>query len=74
MRKPLMGLWWMALIRTHAHRRGPVFNQAEKRGRHADLLAQDGMYAAMWWRQQEAAARTLESPDASPPKAIEAAK
>jgi ATP-binding cassette, subfamily B, heavy metal transporter len=44
-----------------------------ERGRHAELLAQDGMYAAMWWRQQEAAARRLESPDASPAKAIEAA-
>ncbi len=40
-----------------------------ERGRHGELLAQDGMYAAMWWRQQEAAARRLESPDASPPKA-----
>ncbi|HWA49626.1 MAG TPA: ABC transporter ATP-binding protein/permease [Dongiaceae bacterium] len=45
-----------------------------ERGRHGDLLAQDGMYAAMWWRQQEAAAQKLGSPDASPPKAIEAAK
>ncbi len=25
-----------------------------ERGRHADLLARDGLYAAMWWRQQEA--------------------
>ena len=25
-----------------------------ERGRHDDLLTQDGLYAAMWWRQQEA--------------------
>jgi ATP-binding cassette subfamily B protein len=43
-----------------------------ERGRHADLLAQDGMYAAMWWRQQEAAERKLASPDKA--AAIEAAK
>jgi hypothetical protein len=30
------------------------------------------MYAAMWWRQQEAAERRLESPEK--PVAIEAAK
>jgi ATP-binding cassette subfamily B protein len=27
-----------------------------ERGRHDDLLARDGSYAAMWWRQQEQAA------------------
>ena len=28
-----------------------------ERGRHADLLARDGAYAALWRRQQEAAER-----------------
>ena len=45
-----------------------------ERGRHADLLAQDGMYAAMWWRQQEAAERKLAAPLPDQPVAIEAAK
>ena len=45
-----------------------------ERGRHADLLAQDGMYAAMWWRQQEAAERKLASPSPDKVTVIEAAK
>ncbi|MGH6894641.1 MAG: ABCB family ABC transporter ATP-binding protein/permease [Dongiaceae bacterium] len=48
-----------------------------ERGRHADLLREDGVYAAMWWRQQEAAERKLRGIDidASPPKVpVEAAK
>src|SRR5690606_23392278 len=43
-----------------------------ERGKHADLPALDGMYAAMWWRQQEAAERKLASPDKV--ASIEAAK
>jgi ATP-binding cassette subfamily B protein len=45
-----------------------------ERGRHGELLQQDGIYAAMWWRQQEAAERKLRGVDqaldidASPPK------
>jgi ATP-binding cassette subfamily B protein len=45
-----------------------------ERGRHGELLQQDGIYAAMWWRQQEAAERRLRGVDqaldldASPPK------
>jgi ABC-type transport system involved in Fe-S cluster assembly fused permease/ATPase subunit len=45
-----------------------------ERGRHGELLQQDGIYAAMWWRQQEAAERKLRGIDqaldidASPPK------
>src|SRR5262245_31857149 len=45
-----------------------------ERGRHGQLLQQDGVYAAMWWRQQEAAQRKLRGVeqdldvDASPPK------
>jgi len=45
-----------------------------ERGRHGALLQQDGVYAAMWWRQQEAAERKLRGVDqgldidASPPK------
>ena len=44
-----------------------------ERGRHGALLQQDGIYAAMWWRQQEAAERKLRGVDqtldidASPP-------
>jgi ATP-binding cassette subfamily B protein len=40
-----------------------------ERGRHAALLREDGVYAAMWWRQQEAAERKLRGidVDASPP-------
>jgi ATP-binding cassette, subfamily B, heavy metal transporter len=40
-----------------------------ERGRHAALLREDGIYAAMWWRQQEAAERKLRGidVDASPP-------
>lgn len=40
-----------------------------ERGRHAALLREDGIYAAMWWRQQEAAERKLRGIDidASPP-------
>ena len=52
-----------------------------ERGRHGELLQQDGIYAAMWWRQQEAAERKLRGIDqaldidASPPKVpVEAAK
>ncbi len=48
-----------------------------ERGRHGDLLREDGVYAAMWWRQQEAAERKLRGVDvdASPPKVpAEAAK
>jgi len=52
-----------------------------ERGRHGELLRQDGIYAAMWWRQQEAAERKLRGVDqgldidASPPKVpVEAAK
>ena len=52
-----------------------------ERGRHGELLQQDGIYAAMWWRQQEAAERKLRGVDqaldidASPPKVpVEAAK
>ncbi|HET6157822.1 MAG TPA: ABC transporter ATP-binding protein/permease [Dongiaceae bacterium] len=52
-----------------------------ERGRHGALLQQDGIYAAMWWRQQEAAERKLRGVDqaldidASPPKVpVEAAK
>ena len=37
-----------------------------ERGRHTALLARDGFYAAMWRRQQEAAARGLPDPDAAP--------
>jgi len=50
-----------------------------ERGRHGALLQQDGVYAAMWWRQQEAAERKLRGVDqsldidASPPKVPEAA-
>jgi ATP-binding cassette subfamily B protein len=46
-----------------------------ERGRHGDLLQLDGIYASMWWRQQEAAERKLRGLDqaldidASPPKA-----
>ncbi len=32
-----------------------------ERGRHADLLARDGVYAEMWRRQQEAAAEAAEA-------------
>jgi ATP-binding cassette subfamily B protein len=47
-----------------------------ERGRHGDLLRHEGVYAAMWWRQQEAAERKLRGvdrdsdidADASPPK------
>jgi ATP-binding cassette, subfamily B, heavy metal transporter len=45
-----------------------------ERGRHGELLQQDGIYAAMWWRQQEAVERKLRGldqaldVDASPPK------
>jgi ATP-binding cassette subfamily B protein len=45
-----------------------------ERGRHGHLLQQDGVYAAMWWRQQEAAERKRRGVeqdldvDASPPK------
>jgi ATP-binding cassette subfamily B protein len=51
-----------------------------ERGRHGELLQQDGIYAAMWWRQQEAAERKLRGVDqgldidASPPKMPEAVK
>ncbi len=44
-----------------------------ERGRHTELLAQDGMYAAMWWRQQEAQERKLASPSPDKAVAIEAA-
>ncbi len=37
-----------------------------ERGRHADLLARDGAYAALWRRQQEAAARGAVDIDATP--------
>ena len=37
-----------------------------ERGRHAQLLALDGFYAAMWRRQQEAAALGLPDVDGSP--------
>ncbi|HEV8391258.1 MAG TPA: ABC transporter ATP-binding protein/permease [Dongiaceae bacterium] len=51
-----------------------------ERGRHGALLQEDGIYAAMWWRQQEAAERKLRGIDqdldidASPPKVPEAVK
>jgi ATP-binding cassette subfamily B protein len=46
-----------------------------ERGRHAALLAQDGFYAAMWRRQQEAAARgePIASPSPVPTLAAPAA-
>jgi ATP-binding cassette subfamily B protein len=49
-----------------------VLNQGRivERGHHQALLALDGVYAAMWRRQQEAAALGLPDPDASPPKEI----
>jgi ATP-binding cassette subfamily B protein len=34
-----------------------------ERGRHGDLLRHEGVYAAMWWRQQEAAERKLRGVD-----------
>ena len=34
-----------------------------ERGRHVDLLAHDGKYAAMWRRQQEAREHDASSPD-----------
>jgi ATP-binding cassette, subfamily B, heavy metal transporter len=37
-----------------------------ERGRHGDLLAQAGKYAAMWRRQQEAARREVEAEDPLP--------
>jgi ABC-type transport system involved in Fe-S cluster assembly fused permease/ATPase subunit len=40
-----------------------------ERGSHQSLLARAGFYAAMWQRQQEAAALGLPDPDASPPSA-----
>jgi ATP-binding cassette subfamily B protein len=39
-----------------------------ERGNHQALLARGGFYAAMWRRQQEAAALGLPDLDASPPK------
>ena len=40
-----------------------------ERGSHQTLLARGSRYAAMWQRQQEAAALGLPDPDASPPSA-----
>ena len=34
-----------------------------ERGRHAELLARDGAYAALWHRQQEAARRAVPTPE-----------
>jgi ATP-binding cassette subfamily B protein len=45
-----------------------------ERGNHHALLSRDGFYAAMWRRQQEAAALGLPDPDASPPKDVPAAE
>ncbi|MEE2720356.1 MAG: ABC transporter ATP-binding protein/permease, partial [Pseudomonadota bacterium] len=43
--------------------------QIAERGGHADLIAQDGIYAAMWLEQQEAAKRAELSREAPPPVA-----
>jgi ATP-binding cassette subfamily B protein len=42
-----------------------------ERGTHADLLARDGLFAEMWRKQQEAAARGTIDEDASPAEAAE---
>jgi ABC-type transport system involved in Fe-S cluster assembly fused permease/ATPase subunit len=45
--------------------------QIAERGRHGDLIAQDGIYAAMWREQQQAAKRAeLAAGDTATPEAI----
>ena len=41
-----------------------VDGRIAERGRHADLLADDGVYAAMWRRQQESTPNGRQEPDA----------
>jgi len=43
-----------------------------ERGRHADLLARDGLYADMWRRQQEAAAEAERNVEAVEPPSFRA--
>ncbi len=65
-----------------AHRLSTIINSDEiivldrgrvaERGRHGELLAQDGLYADMWRRQQEAAAEAERKSEATEPPSFRA--